>query len=293
MKHFLTIPEEIFLLTLNEEGEHLKSMHRAWDIVFAGAILMDLALQRRIDTDVEYVIPDNTISTGDNILNQVLMEISKSDENKKISYWLAEIRKKAPVLLDALITNLIRKGVIKIENQRVLWFFSSRKYPTENNTEIKEVKERVREGIMGNNIPDFRDLVIISLAYNGDMLELILQKEEIEKYIDRIEQLAKMDLVGQAVSNSLKELTLSVMIAMKAKELLGVLTPEEKLTELVEKMKVKMKIENENDLPDWLKKGTDQYKKTLRYIEEQNTGDIIFDPYAKKYKVKQYGRLMD
>ncbi len=289
MTHFLTIPEEIYLLGLNEEGEPLQSFSYRRNIVIAGAVLMDLALQNRIDTDIKNIIPDNTQPTGDYVLDEVLNDIKNSGKPRQITSWLAEISHRVPVLKDAILTNLIRKGVLKVENQQVLWFFHKRKYPVVEDNEITEVMERIRKSVFSGDIPDFRDIVIISLIFNGDMLELVFDKNEIGKYSNRIEQLAKMDLVGQAVSKSMKELTLSVSLAMKTKELLGIKNTREKMDELVETMKEKLNVEKDEDLPDWLQKGTEQYKKTLQFIEETGTNEIIYDPYAKKYKRRQYG----
>ncbi len=297
MKHFLTIPEEIYLLTLDEEGEQLSFVDRRWDVVLAGAILMDLALHRRIDTDLDNVIPDNPELTNDFILDVVLNDINYSRENHKISYWLKEIRNKADIIKDALITSLIRKSVLKIENQQVLWFFHTRKYPIIDNTEITEVRQRIRQIIFSDEIPDFRDIIIISLVYNGEMFDLIFTKDEQEKYKERIERLAKMDLVGQAISKSLKEMTLSVTVAIRTKEFFGIKTPMEELEELIDSTREKFNIKDDKELPAWLRKGTPEYKKTLEFVKKSGTGNVIWDKYNNTYRVKRYtypgGHFMD
>ncbi len=288
MKYFLTIPEEIYLLTLKEDGEQLSFINRRWDFVLAGAILMDLALHRRIDTDLDKVIPDNTEPTNDYILDMVLKDIAYSRDKNKISYWLKEIRNKTDIIKDALITSLIRKGVLKVENQRLLWFFHTRKYPVVDDTEITEVRERVRQIVLSDEIPDFRDIVIISLINNGEMFDLIFTKQEQEKYNQRIEQLSKMDLVGQAISKSLKELTLSVALAMRTKELLGIKSPEEELEELITSTKKKFNIKDDEKLPAWLRKGTPEFKKTLEFVKKVGTGNVVWDKYKNSYKIKNY-----
>ncbi len=297
MKHFLTIPEEIYLLTLDEEGEQLSFVDRRWDVVLAGAILMDLALHRRIDTDLDNVIPDNPELTNDYILDVVLNDINYSREKHKISYWLKEIRNKADIIKDALITSLIRKSVLKIENQQVLWFFHTRKYPIIDNTEIIEVRQRIRQIIFSDEIPDFRDIIIISLVYNGEMFDLIFTKDEQEKYKERIERLAKMDLVGQAISKSLKEMTLSVTVAIRTKEFFGIKTPMEELEELIDSTREKFNLKDDKELPAWLRKGTPEYKKTLEFVKKSGTGNVIWDKYNNTYRVKRYtypgGHFMD
>ena len=59
MDHLLTIPEELFLLTVNDlTGRRAFLRSKKFDILLAAAILMDLALHNRIDTDLDFVIPD-------------------------------------------------------------------------------------------------------------------------------------------------------------------------------------------------------------------------------------------
>jgi hypothetical protein len=73
---------------------------------------------------------------------------------------------------------------------------------------------------------------------------------------------------------------------MTAKEILGIKTPEEKLDELVEEMKALMHIVKDDDLPGWLRKGTDQYRKTMDYIRETGTNEIVFNAKTGKYGLK-------
>jgi hypothetical protein len=47
-----------------------------------------------------------------------------------------------------------------------------------------------------------------------------------------------------------------------------------------------MQITADSDLPDWLRKGTDQYQKTLSYIKETGTREILFNPKTGRYGIK-------
>lgn len=293
MTHFLIIPEELFLLTVNEKtGRTASVKSRKFDILLAASILMDLALHNRIDTDMEYVIPDNQEPTGHPLLDQALEMIRNSSEQKTIIYWLLRLSERAVQDRKLLVSGLIEKGLLKMDKERVFLGFSSKKYPSLiNDEEIIEVKTRVRGLVFGNDLPDFRDVIIISIAWYGGLLNLIFSEEEIVKYRPRIEMLAKMDLIGQAVSKSLKELTLSIIFSMHTKEILGIKSPEEKLDDLIGEMKALMHIEDENNLPDWLRKGTIQYQRTLNFIKETGTSEIVYNPLTGKYGLKIWAGL--
>jgi hypothetical protein len=129
-------------------------------------------------------------------------------------------------------------------------------------------------------------MVIISVAWYGGLLNFILTEEEIHSRLARIDQLAKMDMIGQAVSRSKHSMTLSILLSLRTKEILGIKTPEEKLDELVEEMKALTRISSDEELPDWLRKGTAQYRKTLDYIRETGTNEIVFNRNTGTYELK-------
>ena len=288
MDNLLTIPEELFLLTVNDRtGRRAFLKSKKFDILLSAAILMDLALQNRIDSDLDNVIPDKPEPTGNRLLDVTLEQIQQSREHQKINWWLVKLAEKGTRFREILVSGLLEKGLLRMEREHVFLGFSSNKYPILiNDQEVLEVKTRIKALIFSDDLPDLRDVVIISVAWFGGLLDLILTEEEIQKYQVRIEQLARMDLIGQAVSKSLREVTLSIMVGIRAKEIFGTRSPEEKLEELVEEMKTLMHIDKDKDMPVWLRKGTDQYQKTLDYISKTGTNEITFNPKTGQYGLK-------
>ena len=74
--NFLNIPEEIYLLSINDRGhqDHFFKTEN-FDLIISAAILMDLSLLHCIDTDAENIYPDNLEPIGDFILDGVIDEI--------------------------------------------------------------------------------------------------------------------------------------------------------------------------------------------------------------------------
>jgi Golgi phosphoprotein 3 len=287
MSNFLTIPEEILLLSIDEAGG-FSPESRTLDVVLGSAILMDLAIRKRIDTDLHYLIHVDGSPTGDAILDDALTFVFNKKERKPPFYWICQLGLRADAYKEDLLASLTLKRVLKVENKRILWMFSSRKYPVIGNKELKEVKTRVRELIFSKELPELTDMAIISLAHYGSLLSLIFTPEEIVKYKDRIEQIARMDLIGQSIGQSLHELSLSFQITTKAKAMLGIKNPEQKLEALVAEIKEKYKISDDNELPDWLNKNTEQYQKTILFIEKSGTADVYYHPGRKQYYVRDY-----
>jgi len=59
---------------------------------------------------------------------------------------------------------------------------------------------------MSDEIPDARDVVIIGLAESCGLLEHIFSKEELQRSKTRIDQIVKLDLIGQAVRSAIEHL---------------------------------------------------------------------------------------
>ena len=282
--NFLNIAEEIYLLSIDENGnQHENFKSDSFDVIIAASILMDLALRHRIDSDMQYIIPDKLDDLGDILLDGVMGDIIDYGNNRRIEDWISHLSIHGQFFRDEIITSLIRKGVLKIENEKIFWFFSKRKYPRIGNTEFEEVQSRIRHLILGEVIPEERDIVIVSILKNSNLLGTVFTEEEIEARKNRIDQIAKMDFIGQAIGGVLKTYKMPVFVSLfKSK------TPEEMLDAKVQELKEKFRITNDDNLPSWLRKGNPQYEKTLEFVRERGTADVTFNPRTMKYSELNY-----
>ena len=74
------------------------------------------------------------------------------------------------------------------------------------NREQQEVKLRIAALLMSDEIPDARDVVIVALADACGLLEHIFSQDELQHSRARIDQIVKLDLIGQAVRSAIQEL---------------------------------------------------------------------------------------
>ncbi len=288
MENFLTVPEELYLLAVSEtQGNIQATNYKSFKVALSGAILMDLAKENRIDTDLEKIIIDKTEPTGNEVLDIAFNELQLHNTGQSIKYWIEKLTEKSDGYKNMILNSLIRKGVLKIEDKKVLWVFSSRKYPLVGNSEIQEVKSRIRALVFSDDIPDIQDIILVSMLFYSGMLDLVLTDEEIDKHIDRIEQIAKMDLIGQSISAAIEETMVSLMLSELGKLVKGK-TAEEKLEEKARESVKKYGLKSSEELPDWLRKGTDQYEHTLRFVKKAGTADIIYSARNNKYMIKRY-----
>lgn len=211
----LSFAEELYLLALDDKQGVIKPLPvSALDYALAGALLMDLALQNRIDTDLTSLAVTSDEPTGDPMLDDTLRELRQKTEPQPTSHWLKHFADQSKRIQEHVLARLIQKKILKQENRRILWVFEVRRYPLIDNHEVKEVKTRLRELILGNDIPDPREVVLINLGNACRLLDDLFTPAEYEKVRARIAALARLDLIGQEMAKSIREIERTMAIAM-------------------------------------------------------------------------------
>ena len=211
----LRFAEEITLLMLNDEdGEFVRVPGWSLQCAYAGAVLMDLALENRIDTDLSRLVLIDPTPVGDDLLDPILARIAETSETHDARYWVEQFADSADEIRERALVRLVESGVLRREEDRFLWVFQSRRYPIVDGEADREVKLRIMEVLFGNDIPDPRDVVIICLADACGILKELLSGRELDRASERVEQVRKLDLIGQAVSHAVWDIQSSIALAM-------------------------------------------------------------------------------
>ena len=203
----LSFVEEITLLLLDDtQGRFVDLPLSASDVVIAGAALMDLALANRIDTDLERLSVVDAKPTGDDILDDALTRLAQPAQELTISSAVEGLAAFADGYKDKALKRLVAHKILREQSGRFLWVFPMRRYPIIDDTEQREVKARLRQILLTDEIPDPRDVVLICLIDACNLLGLVLSPDEIKQTTARVEQLSKLDLIGQAVTRAVAEI---------------------------------------------------------------------------------------
>lgn len=199
--------EEIVLLQLDDaQGRFVDLPLSAAEIVLAGAALMELALANRVDTDPQRFIVVDTKPTGDDILDDVLGRLAAAGEELSTAGALELITLDARDYQQRAVKRLVAKGILREEDGRFLWVFHTRRYPIVDDREQREVRARLRQVLLSDDIPDPRDVVLICLIDACNLLGLVLDPDETDKTRMRVDALARLDLIGQAVTKAVAEI---------------------------------------------------------------------------------------
>jgi hypothetical protein len=212
----LTILEEFLLLALDDSAGQFYPLARStFDCASAGAVLMDLTLQKRIDNDLKHVFVIDATPTGNPVLDPVLqmMAIGPVLAPKPITHWLHHLADEGEGLRERALRQLEAQGILRREDKKILWVFGARRYPVLDQKEQREAKLRVLGVILRDDIPAIHDIMLVALAHACGLFCHILSDHELANAATRIEQVAQMDLIGQAVAKAITEIEAAIAMA--------------------------------------------------------------------------------
>jgi anti-anti-sigma factor len=209
----LSLAEEIYLLCLDESHGLVKiSAAAVLDYVLAGAVLMELALAGRIDTDLETLKMVSADPLGDLLLDEILSDIACADRVETTSWWLKHLADQSNNTEKRVLKRLVQKGYVKQVDRKVLWVFPATRYPLINKEEVKEVRTRLRELVLGDEIPSPHDAVLVSLGNAARVLQDLFGADEIPRVRERIEAISRLDLIGQAMISTIREIERTMLL---------------------------------------------------------------------------------
>ena len=204
----LTIAEEVLLLVLDDETGRVNPrlpVHSLRNAV-SGALLMDLAFSDRIDTDLHQLYVVDSTPLEEPVLDPALARVVGEEETQPTDHWVrvfaAEFDSVQPRLLDRLVS----RGILRRQDDRLFWVLGSRRYPSVDGRPLREVKRRIMDVLLSEKIPDPKDIAIICLADACDLWRGMIHQRELVALEPRIAQVVKLDLIGQSVAATVREL---------------------------------------------------------------------------------------
>ena len=195
----MRVSEEILLLLRDEDGTLSRAPEWLVRYALGGAVLMDLALENRIDTDAHRLFLVDSAPLEDPVLDPMLDEIAQASGSHDALYWVEHATRHADEIRDAALERLIGNRILRLHDDRILWIFGARRYSLAADGGAEgELKQRIATVLLSDVIPDPRDIAIIALADGCGLLRYLLSAADLERATPRIELMRRMDLIGRA-----------------------------------------------------------------------------------------------
>lgn len=202
----LTLPDELLLMLLNEDSGYFRQVP-GWDLNCAvvGAVIAELSLISRIDTDMDSLILLDKTPTGDPVLDDILGEIADEPGQQNAQYWIERLAPHAERIIDMTLDRLVALQILQYHDGE-FWTLSHTAWQSAEQNGSTEaagtefVTTRISNVLYNNEIPDPRDVIIIALANTCDVLRFVFPIEE--EHEERVALICKMDLIGRAIADA-------------------------------------------------------------------------------------------
>ncbi len=203
----LTLLEEIVLLTINPRtgclgGDNDYGVRYA----LAGAVLFDLALAQRIDTDIDTVTVISSVPTGNPIQDELLASLAKGTGSHKVRDCVEQIFFQRKNLEGDALGLLVKKGIIRKEESKFLWVIDVQKLRVVDGAPHQGITARLAQAVLEDEIPEVRDIMLVSLANACGLLSVVLAPGQIELRAEWIKTLSRIETISRNVSSSIAAL---------------------------------------------------------------------------------------
>lgn len=165
-----------------------------------------LAFNNRIDTDLHQLAVTDSAPLKEPVLDPVLARIVEDGLNQPTGHWVRLFAAEFDTVRPRLLDRLVSRGIVTQKAGRLSWALGSRLYPTVDGGPLREVKRRIMDVLLSETIPDPRDIAIICLADACALWRGMIDKRELARIEHRIAQVVKLDLIGQSVTGTVREL---------------------------------------------------------------------------------------
>ena len=198
------LPEEFILMLFNEETGYFHQVH-GWELNCAvvGAVLAELSLLSRIDTDMESLHLVDPTETGNPTLDPILKAIADEPVRRNAQYWIERLAVQAESIIDSTLDRLVDLEILKHHDGEFWTLASTTRYSElyghlQDDTADQFIKTRISVYIFTDAIPDPRDIIIICLVNTCDVFRFIFELDEEAE--ERIRFICKMDLIGRSIA---------------------------------------------------------------------------------------------
>ena len=200
--HQLPLHEEVLLLALRDE-QGTTDAGSMYSYAVGGALLAELLLHDRVALEqvrrsvLVTVKPATQI--GDPILDEALHRVRTASRRASARTWVSRF---GQLRLKVRIAERLRqKGILRLDEGRVLWIFTRDVYPQLDPNPERRIIERLRPVFLTDAPPaDDRTAILASLAAAASLLGPVLSSAERKERKARIRQVARGQVGGAAAT---------------------------------------------------------------------------------------------
>ena len=214
----LYVYEEITLLALREEAGTVIGSS-TYPYAVAGALAAELLLAGRIrieDSKRKLVDVVSDAPLGDPLLDDCLQRIKTARRRATLRDWVSRFSR-IKNLKGRAAGSLCRRGILRVEENAVLFIFQRKIYPEIVPGPEREIIARLRRAIFTDTRQvDASTTGLLALAQSADLLRVHFQRGELRARKARIKELTSGEAAGKATQEAIQAMHAAVIAAAAA-----------------------------------------------------------------------------
>lgn len=208
----ITLAEEIMLLSLDDEsGATRQRQAMGWAV--AGAILLELAMAERVSVTGKHLSLTDTAPTGEELLDgriELIGSWLRGRSKRRVTDWLTRDHARA---VGAALERLDGRGVVKVEESRVLGVFPRRRYPEADGTVERALRARLVAVVVEGAEPDERTAGLVALIHAAKLHRLAFPGVPRAQVTARTAEIAAGQRAADGVRAAIRDLQAAVVAA--------------------------------------------------------------------------------
>ncbi len=210
------VTEYFFVLALNAETGYYRVNGNYLTYGVLGAMLMDLALNEKIELDGKDIRIKEGKITGLPVYDKMLETLQLSKKQRSIRYWLRKFAFRATWYRKEMQKMLVANGTLKEERKRFLGIPYSIFFPA-NQSATDRLILRMKDIILYNKQPEEHELMFLGLAYACRMHRSMAREAHERKQIRKaLVKYIKENPVASGVSKTIMEMQAAITASVSA-----------------------------------------------------------------------------
>lgn len=202
----LLLHHEVMLLSLKDRKGTIES-GAYYHMAIGAAILAELMLLGRLEVQEEgkkkFARVVDSRSLDDPLLDECLQRVAASKKRQQLPTWVsrfAHLRN----LKHRVAQDLCRAGVLKADEDKVLWVFRRKIYPEVDPKPEREIIHRMDRAIFGAGTVDGRTTALVAIAHGANLLKNAFEKKRLKERKHRIQDIAEGNAAGKAAKDAVQ-----------------------------------------------------------------------------------------
>ncbi len=212
----LLLHEELMLLALKDR-EGTLAVDTTVPYAIGGAVLAELLVSERIDVERRgrktLVEVRDTTPLHDEVIDEWLTTMAAAKKPKTLNDWVARIAR-GKDLHHRVATQLCRRGILRNDEDKVLWIFTRKIYPELDPTPERHLIARLDAAIFRDHAVDSRTAVLVAIADAAGILKVVFDKARLKKRKDRIQRIGDGVVAADATKAAIEAMHAAIAIAV-------------------------------------------------------------------------------